>query len=193
MSEKWLPVVGFEGAYEVSDLGRVRSIPRVILRSDGRLHRRQTGYRVLKTPAAGSGGYPEVNLGHNGRKRVVTVHTLVLEAFVGPRPPHADACHFDGEPTNNRLDNLRWDSHSANSLDRTRHGRDWNAAKTACPRGHLLTAPNIRTADARLGHRSCLACDRARKRVGLAAARGEVVDFLAEANLEFSRIMEGAA
>ena len=189
MHEKWLPVVGFEDAYDVSDFGRVRSIPRVILRADGRLHRRQTDHRVLKTPPAGSGGYPEVNLSHNGRKRVVTVHTLVLEAFVGPRPARAAACHFDGDPTNNRLENLRWDSHAANGRDRVRHGRDWNAAKAVCPRGHALVAPNIRRSEARLGRRTCLACDLARKRVDSAARRGRLLQFEIEADRDFARVM----
>jgi hypothetical protein len=51
------------------------------------------------------------------------VHTLILEAFIGPRPPGMQCCHKDGNPLNNRLDNLRWDTPSSNSRDTVRHGR----------------------------------------------------------------------
>lgn len=190
MGERWIPVVGFEGAYEVSDRGRVRSIPRIVLRTDGRFLRRQKQYRVLKTPPAGSGGYPEVHLGYNGRERVVTVHTLVLEAFAGPRPPHADACHADGDPTNNHLENLRWDTQSANGKDRVRHGRDWNARKAACPRRHLLVAPNIRGAEERVGRRTCKSCSRASSKASYYAARGIPFDFVQEADRQYALIMD---
>jgi hypothetical protein len=50
------------------------------------------------------------------------VHVLVLETFVGPCPTGKQACHWDGNPANNRLGNLRWGTLSDNTLDRLRHG-----------------------------------------------------------------------
>jgi len=50
------------------------------------------------------------------------VHRLVLEAFIGPAPKGTICCHNDGDPTNNRLENLRWDTHSSNTRDAIRHG-----------------------------------------------------------------------
>lgn len=68
------------------------------------------------------GGYPLVTLCHNGKRRRVQVHVLVLEAFVGPRPPGMDGCHNDGDTRNCNLDNLRWDTRQGNMADQLRHG-----------------------------------------------------------------------
>jgi hypothetical protein len=64
-------------------------------------------------------GYPYVKLSGNTK---VSVHRLVLEAFVGPCPDGMQACHIDGNQTNNRLSNLRWDTPRENSRDRITHG-----------------------------------------------------------------------
>lgn len=55
------------------------------------------------------------------------VNVLVLLAFRGPRPSRADACHGNGDPNDNALTNLRWDTRSGNMLDASRHGRLGNA------------------------------------------------------------------
>lgn len=69
-------------------------------------------------------GYSGVQLTDDmGKRRYRPVHQLVLEAFVGPRPVGMEACHNDGNPANNRLDNLRWDTHAANTEDSRRQGR----------------------------------------------------------------------
>jgi hypothetical protein len=70
-------------------------------------------------PVLNSHGRSQVAL---GRGRIRAVHRLVLEAFVGPCPPGMEGCHGDGNPANNALPNLRWDSHSGNQLDAVRHG-----------------------------------------------------------------------
>ncbi|QDV35575.1 HNH endonuclease [Tautonia plasticadhaerens] len=68
-------------------------------------------------------GYLGVNLHVGGQKKRRLVHQLVLESFVGPRPPGTVCCHNDGDPGNNRVANLRWDTPQANSDDILRHGR----------------------------------------------------------------------
>jgi hypothetical protein len=55
-------------------------------------------------------------------RKQYSVHVLVLLAFIGPRPDGQEACHGDGNPLNNRLENLRWDTHLANEADKTIHG-----------------------------------------------------------------------
>jgi hypothetical protein len=70
------------------------------------------------TPCVTSPGYPVVNI----KGKCVRVHTLVLLAFVGPRPRGAHACHNDGTKTNNSAANLRWDTPRGNILDRDKHG-----------------------------------------------------------------------
>ena len=112
--ERWLPVSGFEGLYEVSNLGRVRSIERLAWSretSARAAYARKIRARVLKARAH-RGGYKLVNLSRDGEQRSFTIHELVLEAFVGPRPLGLEACHGLGGPGDNRLANLRWDTRS---------------------------------------------------------------------------------
>ncbi|CAN5951037.1 unnamed protein product [Sphagnum jensenii] len=77
--------------------------------------------RKMKT-VIDSRGYTQVSLFIEGRVVTCKVHSLVLETFVGPRPEGMEACHFpDSDPSNNKLQNLRWDTHSENVRDRFRH------------------------------------------------------------------------
>ena len=160
--ERWKPVNGYEGIYEVSSHGRVRSIDRTVTYSDGRVGRIKG--KALRTPP-NEDGYPRVNLSTQGKSRARRVHALVAEAFIGPRPDGMDVCHGDGDPENNHVDNLRYGTHSENMLDSVRHGTDHNAAKTHCPLGHELFAENIPPSAAKRGWRTCLACKRARSYV----------------------------
>ena len=118
--EQWLPVVGYEDSYSVSNFGRVRSEARVIQcvnRSDFRLKQH------VMTPASGKSMYLSVRLVSDAVATTRYVHHLVLEAFVGPKPsPGMDACHGDNNRKNNRADNLRWDSRSGNHADKKIHG-----------------------------------------------------------------------
>jgi hypothetical protein len=117
--EIWKPVPGFEGAYEVSDHGRVRSLDRVVTYSKG-------GTRVLLGKALKTGkcrfGYPFVILHLNGNKQYYTVHRLVLSAFRGPCGEGFESCHNDGNPANNHIDNLRYDTRANNMADKISHG-----------------------------------------------------------------------
>lgn len=99
--------------YEVSEYGEVRRI------TAGKGTR--VGY-VLKQCPAKAGGYPSVLLSHNGKARIRTVHSLVAEAFLGPRPVGLVVCHCDGDPTNNHVSNLRYDTYAGNSADMVAHG-----------------------------------------------------------------------
>ena len=159
-AERWKPVNGYVGIYEVSSHGRVRSVDRAITRSDGQVHRRKG--KLLRTPLSTGGGYPFLRLSAQGKTQVRTVHSLVAEAFIGPRPEGREVCHNDGNPANNRLDNLRYGTSSDNQLDKVRHGTHHNKAKTHCLRGHELSAENNPPSMAKRGYRDCLACKRAR-------------------------------
>ncbi|SLH06239.1 NUMOD4 motif-containing HNH endonuclease [Mycobacteroides abscessus] len=135
--EQWRPVVGWENLYEVSDQGRVRSLDRMV--PVGR-HGKPTfrAGRVLK-PSPGATEYPRVTLidAASGLKRFANIHSLVLEAFIGPRPDGMECCHNDGDRSNARLSNLRWDTRSENTLDAVRQRTNHNAKKQTCPNGHL--------------------------------------------------------
>lgn len=115
MIERWAPVPGYPG-YEVSDLGAVRSY-----RISGPGDRLRREPRVMH-PSAAHAGHLRVPLHRAGVKELRFVHHLVLEAFVGPRPQGKECCHNNGNPSDNRLENLRWDTSKANAADRERHG-----------------------------------------------------------------------
>jgi hypothetical protein len=93
--------------------------------------------------AVGRSGYLRVTLCRPATKKAVLVHHLVLIAFVGPRPEGFDGCHNDGNPANNCLDNLRWDTPSGNMRDKRKHGTDHNLRKTHCPKGHPYAGANL--------------------------------------------------
>lgn len=117
MNEQWRPVGGYEGLYEVSDHGRVRSLSRVVL---GKKRQTVTG-RMLGQVDNGH-GYKTVRLWRGNRQRIVYVHEVVLTAFVGARPSGNWAAHNDGVRSNNRATNLRWDTPAMNHADKVRHG-----------------------------------------------------------------------
>ena len=110
--ENWKPVAGHEGAYEVSDLGRVRSVERRV-----RLVTRQAGETTRRVPAkilrpgTVKSGHVSVAIG-KGNSRLV--HQLVLEAFVAPRPDGCEVLHMNHEPCDNRLVNLKYGTRSEN-------------------------------------------------------------------------------
>ena len=96
--EHWKPIPDFPG-YEVSDQGHVRSL------------------RILK-PGIQTSGYYVVGLrGTSGKPQSKLVHQLVLTAFAGPCPNGQECCHNDSDRTNNRLENLRYDTPSGNHRD----------------------------------------------------------------------------
>lgn len=128
MTETWLPVVGYEGLYEVSDLGRVRSLDRVVRQRNrwGTEVDRAYPGRVL-SPSADSSGYLQVTFSRDGIQYRPLVHHLVLAAFGPPRPEGYIADHADGDRRNNRVDNLRWATWSDNGRNRhdvrNKHGQ----------------------------------------------------------------------
>ncbi len=161
-SERWLPVVDWEGLYDVSDLGRVRSLPRrVRVRGNGT---RIMGGQLLK-PRPESDGRQLVSLSRENNVVASRICILVLKAFVGPRPPGLVACHGNDIPSDDRLVNLRWDTESANAIDRVVNGNDPHCARTHCPLAHPLQTPNLVASRAKFGYRVCLACARARSYV----------------------------
>jgi hypothetical protein len=113
MSERWLPVVGHEGRYTVSDQGRVQSL-RV-------RHRFTDAVRLVPLvlrQSVDERGYRRVGIAGKSRQ----VHRLVLEAFVGACPVGHEAAHVNGQPSDNRLENLQWLTHAENEQHKVIHG-----------------------------------------------------------------------
>lgn len=118
--EEWKAVLEFEGIYEVSSMGRVRALDRVM--TSGRWGKCARKGSIIK-PKLRKDGRLTVGLRKNGTRVFRFVHRLVCEAFHGPRPsPRHVVAHFpDRDPTNNIPSNLRWATHLENSADRRVH------------------------------------------------------------------------
>jgi len=108
LSEKWIPVRGYEGLYEVSDLGRIRSVNRTVngaypyMRKGAMLH-----------PSTKKNGYQHVLLYRNGNRKDVLVHRVVMESFVGPSDLQVN--HINEDKSDNRLTNLEYMTASENT------------------------------------------------------------------------------
>lgn len=112
--EEWRAVVGFAGLYEVSDQGQVRRIGKSAVRGNGRGGGARQG-RVLAQHSRGDSGYRSVQLWRDGHYANRLVHTLVAEAFIGPRPEAHDVNHIDGTKANNARTNLEYLTRSENN------------------------------------------------------------------------------
>lgn len=204
--ERWRAIEGYEDRYEVSDLGRVRSLPRVgqwvarggvpklsaedvevirTSRSSATLLAEQFGVSMSIIYKTRSGtrrtpsnnirslgghvlkqrlvsGYPMVKLSKDNAAWHIHVHRLVLAAFRGPCPDGLVACHNNDVRTDNRLENLRWDTSSANVDDSIINGKHPNTNKTHCRQGHPYTIDNtyFRTLSDGRRWRQCRECHR---------------------------------
>lgn len=148
-AEEWRSVPAFPG-YQISSWGSVFS--------------QKTGRELSAAP--NKGGYRQVNLRRDGEGHRRYVHQLVATTFVGPRPDGAEVRHLDGDRSNNTVANLVYGTTAENAQDRVRHGRDQNARKTHCKRGHAFDEANTyRFSNARQPHgRACRTCNRAAAR-----------------------------
>lgn len=125
MSEIWKPVPGYGGHYEASSAGRIRVKDRTVDKrhKSGKVMRQFYPGRLLSPTRATPLGHVNVHIGVDRKRINVGVHRLVLLAFVGPCPDGMEACHNNGDASDNRPENLRWDTHLENNRDRKRHGR----------------------------------------------------------------------
>ena len=151
--ESWLPIPGWEGMYEVSDLGRVRSLPR-------KNHPRLT---LLASYPMKRGGYTAVSLSRDNHTHTSAVHKLVALAFLGPRPDGMEVRHLNGDATDPRLVNLAYGTPSENQRDRLRHGTHHYGNRTHCNNGHPFDEENTYLYP-RGGGRRCRICQRERLR-----------------------------
>ena len=119
--EEWRDVVGYEGYYQVSNLGRLRSLERKVASKNGSISVKQgrlkTPYRDKKT------GYAQARLSKENKSKTLLLHRLIGEAFHGAAPEgKPQVAHWDGVRGNNKASNLRWASAKENARDRLRHG-----------------------------------------------------------------------
>ena len=125
------PVIGWEGFYEVSNLGEVRSLPRVIRRSDGTV---QTFPGKPLKAMVSNNGYLVVRLSRPEQRKTARVHRLVATAFLPNPGALPEVNHIDGVKTNPRFDNLEWCTSSQN-----RHHAYHVLGSITMPRNYKLT------------------------------------------------------
>ena len=113
--EVWKDIEGYEGMYQVSNKGNVKSLSRNVLRNNGKMQ--FINEKILKPQDSGH-GYNRVNLYKNKKPRLITVHSLVLETFTNKREKDMVINHIDGDKKNNTLKNLEW----CTSKENTMHG-----------------------------------------------------------------------
>jgi HNH endonuclease/NUMOD4 motif len=155
---EWRDIPGYEGCYQVSDDGQVKSLARRIKSAPGCT--RPLRERIMKQEVDRT-GYARIQLCSDGSYVHCLVHRLIMLAFVGPCPEGMEVCHNDGVKLNNTLSNLRYDTKSANQYDSIRHGTHQGSLKTHCNKGHEYTAEN--TYMTSVGSRRCRTCNRERR------------------------------
>ncbi len=116
MNEVWRDIPDYEGTYQASSLGRIKSLDVVVACNGGTRVRKG---KVL-SPIGHHTGYTVYSLG--AKKKSVYGHKLVALAFLGAPEEKQVVCHFDGDKKNNALYNLRYDTMSGNEQDKRKHG-----------------------------------------------------------------------
>jgi len=117
--EVWRDVIDYEGLYQVSDDGRVRSLWRLLPEATASGIRKP---RLILKYGRNNQGRLQVALCKDGVPRRFQVHRLVLTAFAGPCPEGMEALHRNGDHLDCRISNLRWGTHTENMQDKARHG-----------------------------------------------------------------------
>lgn len=125
--EIWLPVVGFEGLYEVSNYGSVRSLVRVAMANYGE---RKYGGKNIRPILRKADGYLVVNLYKDNKRSQKTLHVVVAEAFHFKAFPELECCHNNGIKADCRSENLRWGTRKENSKDKEIHGTKIEGSKS---------------------------------------------------------------
>ena len=122
--ETWRPVVGYEGLYEVSDFGEVRSLDR--WRGNGKGYFQETR---VKKPVKQANGYLYVGLYKDGKPKMYRVHRLVAQAFIENPYNLPEVNHIDEDKTNNVVSNLEWCDRKYNINHGTGHQRSAEAQR----------------------------------------------------------------
>lgn len=105
--EEWRPVVGWEGAYEVSSDGRVRSVVRIVKMGNGAGSMRTIGGDIMSSCIANN-GYTKISLKFGSKSKTTSIHRLVAEAFIACEKTGMQVNHIDGNKLNNHVANLEW-------------------------------------------------------------------------------------
>ena len=131
--EKWKDVIGYEGYYQVSNLGRVRSVDRIVRHSKNSTMK-QKG-RILSLTPRGKCNHLLATLHKDGHRWTASVHRLVLASFVGPCPEGKECLHGPAGVADNSVSNLKWGTSSENHYDMHRRDCTHNGVPVVCSDG----------------------------------------------------------
>lgn len=154
--EEWRPIIGWEGYYEASNRGRIRSLERIVAKQDGSAQKVEA--KILKGTRRKSGTV-FVSLRRSSKSKELPVARLVLEAFEGPTPGGIEIRHRNGDVGNNQLSNLDRVLPFQNDPDANVEEADKKAKRSHCKRGHEFNAANtIYRREKLKTRRNCRAC-----------------------------------
>lgn len=108
MKEIWKDIPGYINLYQASNYGEIKSL--------------RFNKEIILKQKTDRSGHLRINLFKNNTRKEYQVHRLILETFIGRCPPGMECRHLDGNPKNNKLDNLKWGTHSENIKDSVKHG-----------------------------------------------------------------------
>ena len=117
--EVWKDIKKYEGYYQVSNKGRIKSLARYVYNKDGTVQRFKM--ETIKTPIKSTDGYLMVKLCVNGINKTIGIHRLVAEAFIENPNNYPEVNHIDTNRKNNNVDNLEWCTCSENQYHAFRH------------------------------------------------------------------------
>jgi hypothetical protein len=158
-TEEWKSIPGWDGFYNISDQGQIKSLARTLIRSNGVPMRVRE--RILRQ-GQDTSGYQQIALRRLGEATSYKVHILVALTFIGPRPPGMEVMHLDSVKSHNYVSNLAYGTRSENLLMCVDHGDHNMARKTHCPQEHEYTPEN--TYISKAGSRMCRTCSREKMR-----------------------------
>lgn len=121
-NEVWKDIKGYEGLYQVSNLGNIRSLNAMINCKGARGIDKHIRYGRVLSKAIGTTGYYIIVLSKNSKTKQARIHRLVAEAFIDNPNNYPCVNHIDGNKLNNNVDNLEWCSHSHNNKEAYRLG-----------------------------------------------------------------------
>lgn len=110
MIERWVDIKGYENMYQISNLGRIKSLQRETRNRNGKYIIEE---KIMK-PMVATNGYLIACLWKNNKQKKIVIHRLVAEAFIPNHNNYNEVNHKDEDKTNNKVDNLEWCSHKYN-------------------------------------------------------------------------------
>lgn len=140
MQEVWKDIEDYKGLYQVSNLGRIRSLDRYV--RNGTSNKNIKKGKILK-PCTTKDGYLQLNLIKDKKKKVSTVHRLVAKAFIENSSNKPCVNHIDGDKQNNNVENLEWVTYSENTI----HALKTGLVKKTKGKNHYKRAVNQYTTD----------------------------------------------